>query len=131
MIPALDRSRLLCSMKRILPLGLVLAMASTALAAAKPKVTSGDKTWQVGVADSYQITADQAIITWGATNLPAGLTVNATGVISGTPAWGSNAGSPYTVHLSVTNGNGTGTKDVVFTVLPPPTAFVGFRLLDF
>jgi len=120
-------------MKTILGLFLVLATASTALAAAKPKITSPlTATGQAGVAFSYPITADQTITTWGAAGLPAGLTVNTTtGLISGTPAWGTNAASPYSVTLSATNGNGTGTATLVLTILPPPTAFVGFRLPDF
>ncbi len=119
-------------MKRSLSLVLVLVTAGIALAAPRPRITSGDKTWQVAVADSYQITADQVIVTWGASGLPAGLAVNTiTGLISGTPAWGSDSGSPYSVTLSATNGNGTGTKTVTFTVLPPPTSFAGFRLNDF
>jgi Putative Ig domain len=119
-------------MKSIVLVIVLIAAASTTLAAPRPRITSGDKTWQVAVADTYQITADQAITTWGATGLPAGLTVNIiTGLISGTPAWGTDSGSPYSVTLSATNGNGTGTKTVTFTVLPPATAFVGFRLNDF
>jgi hypothetical protein len=78
----------------------------------------------VGVAFSpYQITANQAIPNgnWVATGLPPGLTgPSATGVISGTP---TTAGG-YTVHLTATNTNGTGTKDVTFTISPPPAPTV-------
>ena len=132
MIPRCFDSRLVCSMKRILPLILVLATASSALAA-KPKIISPlTATGQVGVAFTYQIMADQAITTWGAAGLPAGLTVNtATGLISGTPAWGTDASSPYSVTLSAANGNGTGTATLTLTILPPPLSFVGFRLPDF
>ena len=130
-----DDSHLLGLMKRMLPLIAVLAAATTVLAAPKPQITNSPltATGQVGVAFSpYQITANQAITTWGAAGLPAGLTVNtSTGVISGTPAWGTDASSPYAVTLSATNGNGTGTATLVLTILPPPTAFVGFRLPDF
>ena len=119
-------------MKRILPLALILALATTAFAA-KPKITSpSTATGQVGVAFSYQISADQVITTWGAGPLPTGLTVNtATGLVSGSPAWGTDAGSPYSVSLSATNANGTGTAVLVLTILPPLTSFVGFRLNDF
>jgi len=120
-------------MKRMLPLIAVLAAATTVLAAPKPQITSAlTATGQVGVPFLYQITANQAITTWGAAGLPAGLTVNTSnGAISGTPAWGTDASSPYSVTLSATNGNGTGTATLVLTILPPPTAFVGFRLPDF
>jgi hypothetical protein len=122
-------------MKRILPLILVLATASSALAA-KPKITiAPTATGQVGVAFSYSFSADQTIISWGAAPLPAGLSVSATGPttasITGTPAWGTDASSPYSVTLSATNGNGTGTATLTLTILPPPLSFVGFRLPDF
>src|SRR5438477_4345518 len=108
-------------MKRILAFVLIVASATTAFAA-KPKITSpSTATGQVGVAFSYQITADQAITTWGAAPLPAGLTVNtATGLISGTPAAGTDAGSPYSVTISASNGNGTGTAPLTLTIKPPP-----------
>jgi len=105
-------------MKRILPLILVLATASSALAA-KPKIISPlTATGQVGVVFTYQIMADQAITTWGAAGLPAGLTVNtATGMISSTPAWGTDAASPYSVTLSATNSsNQTGTATLTYTI---------------
>ena len=107
-------------MKRILPLVLVLATASGVLAAAKPKITSATTaSGTVGVAFSYQITADQAIPPggWGATGLPAGLTVNTnTGLISGTPT----AAGTYSVTISATNANGTGTATLTLTINAPP-----------
>jgi len=117
----------------MLPLIAVLAAATTVLAAPKPQITSAlTATGQVGVPFSYQITANQAITTWGAGGLAAGLSVDtSTGLISGTPAWGTDASSPYSVTLSAANGNGTGTATLTLTILPPPTAFVGFRLPDF
>src|SRR5207249_938074 len=52
-------------------------------------------TGQVGVAFSYTITATNNPTSYNATGLPAGLSVNtSTGVISGTPATGTDAGSP-------------------------------------
>src|SRR6266487_905599 len=120
MIPARSDSQLVCSMKRILPLVLVLATASGVLAAAKPKITSATTaSGTVGVAFSYQITADQAIPPggWGATGLPAGLTVNTnTGLISGTPT----AAGTYSVTISATNANGTGTATLTLTINAPP-----------
>ncbi len=53
-------------------------------------------------------------LTWGATGLPSGLSINAaTGRISGTPAGGSETSSPYTVTLSLSDQHGiTATKSV-------------------
>src|SRR5438094_10245152 len=92
-------------MKRILPLALMLVAAGTALAGPKPVITSPTAaTGQVGVAFSYQITASNGpIISYNATGLPAGLSVNtSTGLISGTP---TTAGT-YSVTISATNESG-------------------------
>ena len=108
----------------------LLAAAGTALAAAKPKITSATtRSGNAGVADSYQITADQVITTWGAAGLPPGLTVNtATWLISGNPT----TPGTYSVALSATNANGTGTATLTWTINPPANGlFVGLRLLDF
>src|SRR5438270_13776930 len=85
----------------------LLGVTGNALAAAKPKITSPTTaSGTVGIAFSYQITADQSITTWGASGLPAGLTVNTTnGLISGTPT----VTGTFSVGLSATNGNGSGT----------------------
>ena len=65
---------------------------------------------------SYQITATNSPTSYGATGLPAGLTVDsATGVISGTP---SSTGTSN-VTISATNAGGTGTATLVVTVVPP------------
>src|SRR5438128_2572977 len=105
-------------MKKILPFLLVFAAASSALAA-KPSITSPTTDCgTTGVPYSYQITANQAINTWGAAPLPAGLTVNtSTGLISGTP---TTAGT-YSITLSATNGNGTGTATLTLTIGANPT----------
>jgi hypothetical protein len=126
--------------RRVLVLGVALAIttlvgAKEAFAAPKPKITSPTTdSATVGVPYTYQITADQVIITWGASPLPAGLSVNtSTGLISGTP---TTAGT-YDITLSATNGNGTDTQNLRLTISnPTPTpipgnAFVGFRLPDF
>jgi hypothetical protein len=113
--------------RRIFPLVLLLAAAVTASGACS--ITSVDYTGQVGVAVTYQITvANGNPISYGATNLPPGLTVNpSTGAISGTPT----TANTYSVTLSATynGGCGTITKPVTFTINAP--AFVGFRLPDF
>jgi K319L-like, PKD domain/Putative Ig domain len=100
---------------------LMTSLATTALAANPPNINSGNTTGTVNVAFSYQITANQTIPNngWGATGLPPGLNPpNATGLITGTP---TTVGT-YTVHLTATNNNGTGTKDVMFTINSGPTA---------
>src|SRR5437868_12274974 len=106
-------------MKRILPLALVLVAAGTALAGPKPVITSPTTaTGQVGVAFSYQIIASNGpIISYNATGLPAGLSVNtSTGLISGTP---TTAGT-YSVTISATNSSGTGSATLTLTIKPPP-----------
>ena len=63
----------------------------------------------------YTITASNSPGSYGAAGLPPGLTVNTgNGQITGTPT--SAAGSPYSVTLSATNGNGAGTAILVFTI---------------
>src|SRR2546430_9666948 len=139
MIPERFSPRLF-SFRRVFVLGVVLAIITFAavnntLAAPKPKITSPTtSTATVGTPYSYQITADQVILTWGAAPMPGGISGNTgTGLISGTP---TTAGT-YTINLSATNTNGTGTQNLTLTISnPTPTpipgnAFVGFRLPDF
>ncbi|WP_298392106.1 YDG domain-containing protein, partial [Flavobacterium sp.] len=67
------------------------------------------------VAPTYTITASNAPTAFSASGLPAGLTVNAiNGEITGTPT-----GLPgvYTVTISATNGGGTGTAQLSYTIL--------------
>ena len=67
----------------------------------------------VGSTFSYQITATNNPTSFGATGLPAGLSVNTTsGLISGTP---TSAGTS-TVTLSATNAAGTGTATLTLTI---------------
>src|SRR5438067_2492535 len=103
-------------MRRVLPALMLLAVASSALAAAKPKITSATTaTGQVGVAFSYQITADQTITTWGATGLPAGLSVNTTtGLISGTPTLTITISPPAAPAITSAT-TATGTVGLAFT----------------
>jgi hypothetical protein len=96
----------------------LVVAAGNAFAAAPSLNGNGNAAGTVGVAFSYQMTANQTITTWGAAPLPAGLTVNAaTGLISGTPT----AAGTTSVVLTGTNANGTGTKTVTFTINPAPT----------
>src|SRR5438094_4655517 len=75
----------------------------------------------VGVAFSYQITATNSPTSYNATGLPSGLTVNTnTGLISGTPAAGTDAASPYSVTISATNITGTGSATLTLTIKPVP-----------
>src|SRR5262249_50414913 len=127
--------------KHSFALGIALAIVTLAagtndvFAAPKPTITSpSTANGTVGVPFTYQITANQTITTWGATPLPAWLSVNtSTGLLSGTPT----TVATYTITLSATNGNGTGNLTLTLTIgAPTPTpipgnAFVGFRLPDF
>jgi hypothetical protein len=80
----------------------------------------------VGTAFSYTITASNNATSYGATGLPAGLTVNSTsGLISGTPT----ASGITNATISATNAGGTGNATLAFsiakgtpTIGTPPTA---------
>jgi hypothetical protein len=85
---------------------------------APPVITSASTaSGTVGTAFAYQITATNTPGTYGATGLPAGLSVNiSSGLVSGTP---TTAGTS-TVTLSATNGAGAGTATLTLTVAPAP-----------
>ena len=90
---------------------------------APPVITSATTaSGTVGSAFSYQITATNTPTTYGATGLPAGLSVNSgTGLISGTP---TSAGTS-TVTLSATNAGGTGNATLTLTIAAAiPASFV-------
>lgn len=71
---------------------------------------------------SYQIVASNAPTSYGATGLPPELTVNATGLISGTPA---SAGT-INATISATSAGGTGTSPLTITIsLIPQTITFG------
>jgi hypothetical protein len=75
----------------------------------------------VGTVVSYQITTQNAAVIppYAATSLPPGLTLNTTtGLITGTPT----AAGEFKALLSATNVNGTGTKQVTFTIIAPAPA---------
>ena len=76
----------------------------------------------VGTAFSYTILGKNSPTSFGATGLPAGLSVNkTTGVISGKP---TTAGQTN-VTLSVTNGAGTATQNLMLTISPPAPVISG------
>jgi len=69
----------------------------------------------VGTAFTYQIEANGSTPTsYGATGLPEGLSVNASGTITGTPTVAGTSN----VTISATNGSGTGSATLVITVSP-------------
>src|SRR5947207_2213528 len=102
---------------------MLLTAAGNALAAPAPKITSSKTaTGQVGVAFSYQVTADQAIPSggWGTTvSIPGVNFSTATGAFSGTP---TTAGT-FSGNITATNANGTGSKTLAVTIAPPPHTF--------
>lgn len=68
---------------------------------------------------SYQITATNSPTSYGAANLPLGLTINTTtGLISGTP----QTVGVFNVGLTATNGEGPGNATLVLTLIPPVIA---------
>ena len=83
-----------------------------------PVITSsGSANATLGVAFSYQITAANTPTSFGASGLPAGLTVNNTsGLISGTPS----AAGTFNATVSATNSGGTGNAPLALTMNPPP-----------
>ena len=87
--------------------------------ASAPAITSAlAAAGQVGAAFSYQITASNSPTSYGAAGLPAGLSVNAGGLISGTPT----AAAVSSVTLSATNAGGTGTAALTLTINPSAPA---------
>jgi|GEM_PF-5703211 len=84
--------------------------------ATAPSITSAlSATATVGTPFTYAITASNSPTSFGATGLPPGLSVNAAGVISGTPT----AAGSTTISLSATNATGPGTATLVLTITAP------------
>ncbi|OGB27011.1 MAG: hypothetical protein A3I66_22260 [Burkholderiales bacterium RIFCSPLOWO2_02_FULL_57_36] len=87
-------------------------------------ISSGNATGTETIAFSYQIgTSLPSANSFGATGLPAGLSVNAsTGEITGTPT----AAGSYPVTISASNAvGGNGSKVVTFTINNPPAPVAG------
>jgi hypothetical protein len=76
-----------------------------------------------GVAFSLQVVAsdpDGDALTYSATGLPSGVTIGAaTGLIAGTPAANTSAGSPYAVTVTVSDGTDTTQRSFSLTVGAP------------
>jgi uncharacterized protein YhjY with autotransporter beta-barrel domain len=66
----------------------------------------------IGIAFSYQITATNNPTSFNASGLPPGLTVNATGLISGTPT----SQGAFSANVTAQNGTGTGNQTVTITI---------------
>jgi hypothetical protein len=96
-------------------LGLSALQVRTAGSGGNPPVitSASSANGTVGSSFSYQITATNSPTSYGATGLPAGLSVNtSTGAITGTPS----ASGTSTVGLSATNAYGRGTLNLTLTV---------------
>jgi hypothetical protein len=83
-----------------------------------PQITSaGSASGAVGVAFSYQITANGSPSLYGASSLPPGTDINPqTGLVSGTPTM---AGT-FEMNVSAANASGSGSKKVSVSIAPPP-----------
>ena len=81
-----------------------------------PTVTGSSATGTSGVAFTFQVAVTNTPTSYGATGLPAGLTLNtSTGLISGTPTLPGT----FSANVSATNPIGTGSAALAITILPP------------
>jgi hypothetical protein len=96
---------------------MVALKPASSLLVEAPAITSATSaSGTVGSAFSYQITATNTPVSYGATGLAAGLTINSgTGLITGTP---TTAGTS-TATLSATNSAGTGNATLTLTIAAP------------
>lgn len=91
-----------------------ITVTTSAAAPPPPTITSAtEASGTVNTAFSYQITGTNSPTSYGASNLPAGLTVNtATGVISGTPT----ATGTTSTTITATNAGGSGSATLTITI---------------
>ena len=100
---------------------LALKPASSGVGAAPVITSATTASGTVGSPFSYQITATNSPTSYGATGLPAGLSMNTgTGLISGTPT----APGTSTINLSATDASGTGPATLTLTVNPAPAPVI-------
>jgi len=101
---------------------LALTVADAAIAITTAALPGAD----VGVAYTTTLaaTGGDGTYTWTATGLPTGLTIDGTtGTIAGTPAAGDDANSPYTVEVTVIDGEAAPkTVTMAFALTVVPTA---------
>jgi hypothetical protein len=93
---------------------------SNSTAVAPTVINPGNRTGQVGVAETLQVTASGGAtpMTWTATGLPTGLTISTAGLISGTPS----AAGTFSVVVRVTDGFGLfGDAAFTWTINPGVT----------
>jgi hypothetical protein len=79
--------------------------------------SAGTASGTVGQPFSYQITASNSPVSYSASGLPSGVTVNAsTGLVSGTPT----VAGTYNATVMATNSGGTGSKAVTIAIAGDP-----------
>jgi uncharacterized protein (TIGR03437 family) len=108
--------------------GSVSSMTYSITLYAAPVLTTGTlpvatevSTYSSGATNPIGLAGGAPTIVWTTLQaLPSGLIINGgTGVITGTPALGTNASSPYTINFKVTDGNGaTATTSSTLTIDP-------------
>ena len=99
------------------PIGTIFKMTVLPTPTAAPILSDGASTLLLGQTFEYLVKATNGPQSFGATGLPAGLSIDAvTGMISGVP---SQTGT-ISIGLSATNGVGTGTATLTLTVNAQP-----------
>jgi hyaluronate lyase len=110
---------------RLFFVGVFAVTQGMAATVAAPVINSSlAATGTVNSGFSYQITASSSPTSYGATGLPAGLSINTqTGAITGTP---STTGTSN-VTISATNAGGTGSKNLTLTIYSDYFALIRSR----